>query len=956
MITFLETVATALFNSHRHQLHRLAVVFPNRRQSIFFRYYFAQVAFPPAFIPQMLTIEELVQQSASLPVADSLLQSFELFNAYKTVCINDGEDAGKLPDFEQFFPIGETLIKDFREIDAYLLNVEEVCTLLYNIETIEKAFEQLTDAQKTFLKQFWASITNKGSAQEKFLKLWKRLPAIYKLFHESLQEKGFTTLGLVYRQLANDKPTDASFTNAWNHVAFVGFNAFNKAEETILKKWELSGFASLWCDVDQYYLDDQKQEAGYFLRRNFQRLGLKNVLPALNTISNNEHPVTVTAVQGHTAQAKIISSWLQQFPSGQPIDSAAILLADETLIQPVLQSLPEDEVPVNVTMGYPLQQTAVFSFFNLYFNIQSDLAKNNWRSLHFEWVEQWINHPLCDWSETVRSNLSQKMIQNVLMHVPVKLLEKHSALGGLVIARMVSDADVFSRLRQMLQLMQQQIALRNDALLQGAIVAAWQVLQVAEPLFEQLKPRPSLALVVHVLRRHLSTITIPFEGEPLRGIQVMGLLESRGLDFKHILLLGAAEGTLPRVNAPQTFLPDGVRRAFGLPVPEFQDAIFAYTFYRLLHRCENMQLVYNALVSDNSTGEPSRFIQQLAFETGIPFIYKNPGTLVKPSAPPVISIKKTPDIQRLLGKYLLLEKPASFSPSQVNTYAGCRLQFFFRQIALLRKPDKLSEEVDAATLGSIVHELMEKLYKAVLQSQGNSHITKDSIDWMRMQIPILIEPAFRKVWMNDRVAHPIEFIGLLEVIRQVVEQYVHGFLSIDELYAPFNIESLEVRMQQQFGIEIGGNVKLVWLKGYIDRVDEKDGVYRMVDYKTGGDKTTFYTIDALFERDGKKQNKAALQTLIYSWMFQKQFPQHEQFEPALVPLREVNKEAADTKLYMSAFKTTVTADNIGELLVNVEANLRQMLEEIFDPEVPFNQTANLKICSYCDYAGICQRN
>ena len=954
-MAFLETVATTLYNAHRQHLHRLAVVFPNRRQSIFFRHYFTQVALPPAFLPQLLTIEELVQQSAILPVADNLLQSFELYNAYRNVCINDGEDAERLPDFEQFFSIGETLLKDFREIDAYLLNVEEVCAVLYNLEAIEKAFEQLTDAQKEFLKQFWASITNKGSAQERFLKLWKRLPSIYKLFHESLQQKRFTTLGMIYRQLATGKATDPEFNKAWDHIAFVGFNAFNKAEETILKQWQLNGFASLWCDVDQYYLDDKKQEAGYFLRRNFQQLGLKNEFQSLNTISSSQHPIVVTAVQGNTAQAKIINSWLQQFPGGQPIDSAAIILADESLIQPVLQSLPENGVPVNVTMGYPLQQTAVFSFFNLYFNIQADLAKNNFRSLHFEWVHQWLNHPLCDWNEAVRFNLSQKMIQNVLMHVPVKLLEKHSSLGTLVMTRMNAEADIFTRLRQMLQLMQQQPGLQNDALLQGAIVAAWQVLQVAEPLFEQLKPRPSLALVVQVLRRHLATITIPFEGEPLRGIQVMGLLESRGLDFKHILLLGAAEGTLPRVNAPQTFLPDGVRRAFGLPVPEFQDAIFAYTFYRLLHRAENMELVYNALVSDNSTGEPSRFIQQLAFETALPFVYKNPGTLVKPSAQPVISIKKTPDILRLLNKYLLSDKPASISPSQVNTYMACRLQFFFRQVARLRKPDKLSEEVDAATLGSIVHELMEQLYTAVHKKQNNWHITRESINWMREQIPFLIEPAFRKVWMNDKAAHPIEFVGLLEVIKQVVEQYAEGFLAIDEMYTPFNIESLEIKMQQQFAIEIGGKVKPVLLNGYIDRVDEKSGVYRMVDYKTGNDKTSFFAVASLFERDGKKQNKAALQTLIYSWMFQKQFPQHQQFEPALIPLREVNKDAVDTRLFMSAFKKTVTAENIGEILLEVEANLRKLLEEIFDPELPFNQTTNLKVCSFCDYAGICQR-
>lgn len=955
-MTFLETVAGALYKTHKQQLHRLAVVFPNRRQSIFFRHYFTRIAEPPAFIPHMLTIEELVEQSASAPVADSLLQSFELYQAYREACMADGEKEEKLPDFEQFFPIGETLLKDFREIDAYLLNIEEVCTLLYNLESIEKAFDQLSPEQKSFLKQFWSSITNKGAAQERFIKLWKRLPVMYRMFWDRLHQKGYTTLGLAYRQLATGQATDPGFTSGWDHIAFVGFNAFNKAEETVLKKWQETGFASLWCDVDAWYLEDTRQEAGYFLRRNFKKAGLKNELPTLDNISKNQLPVIVTAVQGHTAQAKMISSWLEQFPAAGPVDTAAILLADENLIQPVLQSLPDNGLPVNVTMGYPLQQTAVFSFFNLFVNIQADLAKNRWRTLHFEWVEQWLNHPLCDIPETNRTAILQKMVQQVLMQVPVKMLEKHTQLGNLLMLRMNADADVFSRLRQMLQLVQQQPALQEDALMQGAIVAAWQVVQEAEPLFAQLKPTPSLHLLVQVLRRHLSAITIPFEGEPLRGIQVMGLLESRGLDFKHILVLGAAEGTLPRVSTPQTFLPDGVRRAFGLPVPEFQDAIFAYTFYRLLHRCSGMQLVYNALVSDSSTGEPSRFIQQLAFETAIPFKYQYPGTMVKPTAGQVISIQKTPEILRLLNKYLDPGKQTSFSPSQVNTYMACRLQFFFRQIAMLKKPEKLSEEVDPATLGSIVHEIMEELYVRVRKHQGHWEISASTIRWMREQVPLVIEPAFRKVWMKNKTAPPFEFTGLLDVVKQVVEQYVAGFLDIDEQYTPFTVISLEVQMPQPFMIQVSGSSRKVLLNGYIDRVDKKNELYRMVDYKTGGDKTGFHSVERLFERDGKKQNKAALQTLIYSWMFQKQFPLKENFEPALVPLRELNKSSVDTRLKMSETKSPVTSVNIKELLLEVEGHLRKLLEEIFDPELPFDQTADIKNCTYCDFAGICRRD
>ena len=250
---------------------------------------------------------------------------------------------------------------------------------------------------------------------------------------------------------------------------------------------------------------------------------------------------------------------------------------------------------------------------------------------------------------------------------------------------------------------------------------------------------------------------------------------------------------------------------------------------------------------------------------------------------------------------------------------------------------------------------MEQLYAGVKEHQGDWVITKDSINWMRQQVGVVIEPAFRKVWMNNKSGGPIEFIGLLEVIKQVVEQYIEGFLAIDELYTPFTVESLEVNLPQPFGIQLGSQQKRLLLNGKIDRVDEKNGLYRMVDYKTGGDKTTFQDVAGLFERDGKRQNKAALQTLIYSWMFQKQFPQHTYFEPALIPLREINKEAGDTRLFMNTIKAYITAENIKDILPEVEENLRLILQEIFDENVPFDQTNNPKICEYCDYKGICKR-
>ncbi len=952
-MNFLENTARQLYQRHKNNMHLLAVVFPNRRQSVFFRDYLKQLVAPPAFVPELLTIEELVQLSSDQFVAEPLVQSIELYKAYVTVCNKNNEE--NIPGFEQFYPIGETLLKDFREMDTYLVDIAQACRVLKDIEIIEKSFEQLTDEQRTFLKKFWSSLQNRSLAQERFLKLWERLPAIYQQFHQQLHSQNSSSLGWLYRQLAAGNPSLSSFTSGWDHIAFVGFNAFNKAEETIIYKWQQNGFASLWFDADKYYLENKQQEAGFFLRKNFEQTGLTNELPLLNVIGNSKMAVTVTSVMGHTAQTKLIGQWLEGLPPNSS-DSIAIILADENLLIPVLQSIPANSAPVNVTMGYPLQQTVLFSFIKLYFDILTSLGGTGFRFLYFQQVQDWLNHPLCDWEPGENEALLLKMTTENLLQVPVKMLQKKSAISSLMMSPLLSNADIFSRLRQMLQLIDEKAVIKKDALLHGAASLAWQSIQTLEPLFAGFSPAPTLAFMSQVLQRHLSSVNIAFQGEPLKGIQVMGLLESRGLDFDHILLLGAAEGSLPRINPPQSFLPDSVRRAFGMPVAEYQDAIFAYTFYRLLHRCKSLQLVYNGLVSDNSTGEPSRFIKQLAFETGINFRYRKPGTRLQPTAPQVISIPKTDEILRRLKKYLLSEKPASFSPSQINTYLSCRLQFFLKYIAGLKKPEDLSEEINAAQFGQLVHKLMERLYLAVQAAQGHGIITADSIHWMRQQAPAELLLAFSEVLGQPLKEAETAFSGLQQLIKDVALQYANGFLDLDEAYAPFTVIDLEVQFLEPFVINESGHNKPVFLKGYIDRVDEKNGIYRMLDYKTGADKMDFADLASLFERNGKKQNKAALQTLIYSWMFRQKFPERKNFEPALVPLRELVKAGkSETRLEIKTARLFVNAENIGEMLAEIENQLRATLEEIFDPTVAFDQTEDTGICAYCDFAGICNR-
>ncbi|MEO7311104.1 MAG: hypothetical protein ABIX01_11950, partial [Chitinophagaceae bacterium] len=483
MQSFLHIVAQQINTRFSGQLHRVAVVFPNRRQSVFFKNYLQQIIEPPAFSPELLTIEELVQRSSLYPVADHFVQSFALYDAYAEVMRN--RNAQPL-DYEKFYTIGDILLHDFQELDAYLCDVPRVYEQLKDIEGIEKSFDILSDEQKQFLRNFWSSFSSerKSAQQQKFLELWQMLPAIYRLFHQNLADQQLATQGMVYRLLAAEQKTRRAFADGWLHVAFVGFNAFNKAEETLLQRWQAAGKATLWMDIDGHYVNNQQHEAGHFLRRNLYTLKLKNELPLLQEIANKKISLPVIAAQGAVAQTKYLPQWLSQFSNPDSNESIAIILGDEGLLIPVLQSLPETMTRINVTMGYPLKQSVLFSFIRIFFQVQADLSIHQDRDISYEQVQAFLNHPLCDWADSVKQHLQHKMVSEVLLRVPLNQLQGHSDTGNYVFSPLHKPTDIFSRLLSMLEAFHRNHNFTSDNLLQGLLVQAWQAVQQLKELFK----------------------------------------------------------------------------------------------------------------------------------------------------------------------------------------------------------------------------------------------------------------------------------------------------------------------------------------------------------------------------------------------------------------------------------------------------------------------------------------
>jgi ATP-dependent helicase/nuclease subunit B len=958
MQPFLHTVATELYHRYQHDLYKIAIVFPNRRQCVFFNHYLSQIVAPPALLPEQFTIQELLQRSSVHPIAGRVAQSFVLYQVYSEVMQKVMKE---VPGYEKFAPLADILLRDFDELDAACAQVEQVYSQLRDIEAIEKSFNSLSEEQQQFLKTFWSSFSQERTSnqQERFLILWENLPRIYHQFHRQMEQEGLCTQGMAYRRLAQNRPSQPSFGNAWQQVAFVGFNAFNKAEETWLQRWHAEGKCSLWLDADAHYVQHLKHEAGLFIRRATGTLGLQNQLPLLHQIAGKEMPVHIMATQGSVMQAKLIQQWRESLPPTANPEKLAIILADEALLLPVLQSLPSNIGTVNITMGYPVQQTALFSFIELFFEIQEDLQTHQERDIEYRLVQRFLQHALCNWEEEAKQRLQKQMVKDILLRVPLHLVQFQGNIGDYFFTPVHKTTDVFGRLLKILAAINGLEQFKSDELLQGFLVQVWQLVMQLQQLFLTLpQQQMSLSFLAASIRRHISATIVPFEGEPLHGLQIMGLLESRGLDFDHILILGANEGILPHVKRPVSFLPDNIRRAFKLPLPEQQDAIAAYHFYRLLHRCQSMTLAYNTAITEHSTGELTRFVPQLAYETKFKITETGLRFNLKTTAPLTITIAKSPEVMKLCNAYFVKGNPKYLSPSAINTYLTCRLQFYYRYLAGLKEPDEMQDEVDAAVFGSVVHKLMELLYQALLRKNGTWDVLADDVKWMQSQIDVLLPEAFRQGW-RERSKTPVQFTGRLLIVAEVVKQYAKAYLDYDALQTPFKIEDLETTFREPFYIQVGSYKRPVVFGGYIDRVDNVNGVYRMVDYKTGADDNQFGSVESLFDRSNKRPNKAALQTLIYAWNFRRQFPQREQFEPVILPLRKM-QERGEAFVPQLVSKTRggqqkITAVNINATLDEMEGHLRRTLEELFDIFVPFDQTTDVEKCRYCPYNKLCRR-
>ncbi len=956
MKSFLQEMAESVVKKHP-TLERLTVVFPNRRAVLYFRKHLGDLLNKPTFAPRLITIEEFVAGLSPLQVPDRLELIHRLYKVYNDVmnAREDGEEVINEP-FDQFYFWGDMLLRDFDEVDKYRVSAAEMFRDLSNQKELEAGFEFLTDEQVEYLKSFWSNFH--GSLNEnkrKFLRVWRLLPDVYEKYRALLLSLGLAYDGLQHRQVVES--LDKTGSKGEDHIIFAGFNALTGVEEKIISHFVSQHGAEVYWDMDAYYVNNQSQEAGRFFREYQKHADLKATFPP-DVAANfrGDRQVRVMGTAQHVGQAKLMSRVLkEQLGKGMDPQDTLIVLPDEKLLLPVLHSVAGQAEKMNVTMGFPLASTPVFNMVEFLVELQQHCRGGQFNHRQ---VQSLLSHPYVVAADPSHAYHTRKIILDKnQVSVPREFIAGGPSLYG-VIFRPLERQHLLDYLREVLTAIG---LLETITVLDKEYI--FQVLKLVNRLREIMgaeemgvedagaKQKEVLKSFMRLFRQLGRTQKIPFVGEPLTGLQIMGVLETRNLDFKNVFVMSLNEGALPSSGNKASYIPYNIRKAYGLPTAEHQDAMYAYLFYRVLQRAENVYLFYNTEPDILGQGEMSRFLQQLMVESGWKVEPEILHTPIQPQPITPIIIEKD---ERVLDALSRLNEGSSrfkgISPSALNSYIDCSLQFYFKQVAKLREANEIEDDVDARLFGNLLHDVMEKFYRRIQDRKKTSLIQSTDFDQYQATVRQLIDEAFIKHYGLDPKAK-VPYEGQMLVAREVIRQFAEKVLEHDKAYTPFTIEGLE-RAELQYFVPISHAPGRVILSGKIDRLDRKDSIVRILDYKTGKGDVDFNDVESLFDGTSKKRNKAAFQTMIYSALYKANHPtEGVALVPGLVSRHNLFAEEFRPHLHLDKEEL----EDAGTLLPEFETRLKNLLEEIFDPSKPFVQTENTDHCKYCPFAGICYR-
>ena len=801
MKPFLEELAEKIISQHL-KLEELTIVFPNRRAALFFRNYLSKLVSQPTWSPTLITIEDLFKELSVLQLTDPLNLIFKLYKVYRKIMNTD-------ESFDKFYFWGEMLLRDFDEVDKYLIEARTLFKDLSALRELDETFDYLTEEQKKFLRDFWKNFDDKpAGSKEEFLKVWKELPNVYATFVKSLRGQGLGYEGMVHRdvaeriltgkllnkQIGSKSPSSGASTG---EIIFAGFNALTKSEEVLISHFVSKG-ASVFWDADAYYVDDVNQEAGQFFRqyRAHAVLGatFESSLPA--NFKKSERTVGLYGVPQKVGQAKLLGQLLEKEflptlhangPAKTEEVKTVIVLPDESVLLSVMHSLPQALENVNVTMGYPLGSTPLCNLLELLLDLQINRREDLFS--HRQVTAILAHAYVLSHDEEIATLLRLDIIHRNRVFIAAAELRKENSILHLLF-KPVGAEEIASHLLEIVQMLGARFEDRQSFDREYAFHFHRHLSRLHEVLNES-GSQLDLKGFQTLFRQVIQVQKIPFTGEPLKGLQIMGVLETRNLDFDNVFILSLNEGLLPAASRQGSYIPHAIRKAYGLPTHEHQDAMYAYLFYRILQRAKNICLFYNTEPDILGMGEMSRLVQQLIHESGWDInhqILSNPIQLKKVS--PIV-VAKTPAVVEALAKYTDAGGKG-ISPSALNDYIECRLRFYLKHIARLYEAQEVEEDLDARIFGNFLHNIMDWFYQDLIGGKQSKEITAEDLNDRKVNtlLELLIDRAFREHYSLDS-EKPIEYRGQRVVVRAIVLQFAKQIIRLDRDYAPFTIELLE---------------------------------------------------------------------------------------------------------------------------------------------------------------------
>lgn len=924
MDTFLRQVASRILREHPRDTDRVLVVFNNHRSELFLRRAFERLSAESGssfFLPHVTVIDDLVAQLGGLKIVPNEFLLFELYRIHMQIGGNDR----KYQTFEDFIAFGDMMLRDFSEIDRYCVDARRLFVNLHDIKDILE-----WDVENPSMSPF----------QHDYLLFYQSLHDYYCRLRTNLAERGEAYGGMAYRHVA-ENIADLADRCPFDFIYFVGFNALSECEKRIILEYERRGRATLLTDADIYYYSDPMQEAGLFLRRHetdFPELAPK----ATSLFSQGERKVHIVECPEGVLQCKYVGRLLDEHRDWlTDPESTAVVLADESLLIPTLDALPvvEGGYSVNVTMGYPFADSGVHALIVRLFSLYRRASASGY--YHADLVEVLGNHLLGrvlgrkDLRRVVADTLRRESrIRSTVAEI--RAMTGTDTLDFLFPDGEPSPDDVLAILRHLAEMLAATDIMENNKKEKQALGGLAEILDYFDQLQQEYHFIADIKTLEKVYTRIAQRHNIAFRGEPLSGLQVLGVLETRNLDFRRVILLSANEGTIPAGRSDATLIPFELQRHFHLPTYEEKDAVYAYNFYRLLQRAEEVTLLYSSESAAMGKGEESRFLKQVRHELAgrFPEHVKVDDLVV--DLPPerhataiATTVPKDEDACRRIAELA----GRGFSPSALNVYIGCPLSYHYKYIKGLRD-DSLDDSLDASQLGSAVHSALQHIYTPYLGSRVDAQGLRDAL----ATLPQTLDEAFAELYRHGR---PTE--GRNRFLYSVAESQVRHILTkeIDLIQGGSRIEI--VALEQELSMPIADGVSL---SGVVDRIDRVDGRMRVVDYKTGSVVDKDIAVKTADLDDGKPMPGKWFQLMCYALLYSHAHPLGEPLLSGIYPLRSLR---SDVRLATTDGRPEITAESLNDF----RGRLGAVVAELMDPAVPFAPPQQPSGCSFCPAKGFC---